>query len=82
MYVVLFSRISSNDMIFEREVVLPPKRTVVCLFAKGDDVDRAEFVAAKGNNEVSSPYATTKSRDFIIHCVVGLVSRNGQTRCF
>lgn len=55
-----FALVSSNGVIFEREVVLPPKRTVMCLFAKGDDADGAEFVSAKGNDDVSSPYATTE----------------------
>lgn len=43
----------SNGVVFEREVVLPPKRTVMCLFAKGDDADAPEYVSSKGNEEVS-----------------------------
>lgn len=41
----------SNGVIFEREVVLPPRRTAMCLFADGG-LDAVKAVPAKGNEEV------------------------------
>lgn len=42
---------ASNGVIFEQEVVLKPKRTVMCLFPEGG-VDATEVVDAADNEEV------------------------------
>ncbi|CAM9624294.1 unnamed protein product, partial [Sphacelaria rigidula] len=54
-----FERLASNGVIFEHEVVLPPRRTTMCLFAKEDDADLAQFVSAKGNDQALEYYRRT-----------------------
>lgn len=41
----------SNGVAFDWEVVIPPKRTAMCLFVEGDGGDAVEFVEAN-NAEV------------------------------
>lgn len=48
---IFSSNVFSNGVIFDQEVVLPPKRTAMCLFADGG-IDAAELVEATGNEEV------------------------------
>lgn len=43
---------SSNGVKFEHEIVIPPKRTAMCLFVD-DDGDGVHAVPSEGNDEVS-----------------------------
>ncbi|CAM9742468.1 unnamed protein product, partial [Laminaria digitata] len=50
-----FERLASNGVIFEQQVVLPPKRTAMCLFPEGG-VEAVDLVKAAGNEEVEEYY--------------------------
>ncbi|CAM9533609.1 unnamed protein product, partial [Ectocarpus fasciculatus] len=53
-----FDRLAKNGVIFDQEVVIKPKRTVMCLFPEGG-VDAAELVDADGNEEIAEYYRDT-----------------------
>ena len=50
-YTTLTSCRTSNGFIFEQQVVLPPRRTVMCIFPEGG-VEAVDHVEAEGNQEV------------------------------
>ncbi|CAM9595883.1 unnamed protein product, partial [Ectocarpus sp. 13 AM-2016] len=53
-----FDRLAKNGVIFDQEVVIKPKRTVMCLFPEGG-VDAAELVHFDGNEEIAKYYRDT-----------------------
>lgn len=45
------SQCTSNGFIFEQQIVLPPKRTAMCIFPEGG-IDAVDYVKAEDNKEV------------------------------
>lgn len=60
----LLRRTSRNGVIFDQEVVLKPKRTVMCLFPEGG-IDAAELVEAANNEEVRVRCLSTHADSYL-----------------
>ncbi|CAM9896188.1 unnamed protein product, partial [Scytosiphon promiscuus] len=73
-----FKRLANNGVIFEQEVVLKPKRTVMCLFPEGG-VDATEVVDAADNEEVGEYFRDTSEcvRALAIAAAAGKSPRRG-----